>query len=366
MMLLVPLFSAEGKKRLEDVEANNGDYNNDLSSSSSSSSSFPSILATSASTITGGGCYVQKQIITSFRKQRGNTCCGLASLAVLLTAAAAKLQVQDRDQNIVIASRLLLEEVNNYKYYHNNNNNNNRKKSCSYYVDEDDVYPMVATRTDVTDEEYDITASNSNNNAIISSPIVSDEKIRRSGMTLDQITSLASALPTTKTAIAFFPSTSSKTATANTTDTTDTTDTTTDTNNILDTSNCCIEKAATADDDNNDDNNDSATATATATRLLSGPDELRTIICQVLSNPSSKEGLILNYHMTTLGQVPFGGHLSPIAAYHQRTDTVLIMDVWHTKTEPVWATIDNIWNAISISIDGESQKPRGLLLIQHK
>ena len=348
-MLLVPLFSAEGKKRLEDVEANNGDYNNDLSSSSSSS--FPSILASSAPTITGGGCYVQKQIITSFRKQRGNTCCGLASLAVLLTAAAAKLQVQDRDQNIVIASRLLLEEVNNYKYYHNNNN---KKKSCSYYVDEDDVYPMVATRTDVTDEEYDITASNSNNNAIISSPIVSDEKIRRSGMTLDQITSLASALPTTKTAIAFFPSTSSKTSTATNTATT------TDTHNMLNTSNRCIGKAATADDDNND------SATATATRLLSGPDELRTIICQVLSNPSSKEGLILNYHMTTLGQVPFGGHLSPIAAYHQRTDTVLIMDVWHTKTEPVWATIDTIWNAISISRDGESQKPRGLLLIQHK
>jgi hypothetical protein len=70
--------------------------------------------------------------------------------------------------------------------------------------------------------------------------------------------------------------------------------------------------------------------------------------------------------MTTLGQVPFGGHLSPIAAYHQRTDTVLIMDVWHTKTEPVWATIENIWNAISISKDEESQKLRGLLLIKHK
>ena len=362
-MLLVPLFSAEGKKRLEDVEANNGDYNNDLSSSSaSSSSSFPSILTSSAPTIAGGGCYVQEQIITSFRKQRGNTCCGLASLAVLLTAASAKLHVQDRDQNIVIASRLLLEEVNNYKYYHNNNN---KKKSCSYYVDEDDVYPMVATRTDVTDDKYGLTASNSNNNAIISSPIVSDEKIRRSGMTLDQITSLASALPTTKTAVAFFPSTSSKTSTATNTATNTNTDTdTTTTTTTTDTSDCCVEKAATADDDNNDDNNDSATATAT--RLLSGPDELRTIICQVLSNPSSKEGLILNYHMTTLGQVPFGGHLSPIAAYHQRTDTVLIMDVWHTKTEPVWATMDNIWNAISISKDGESQKPRGLLLIQHK
>ena len=362
-MLLVPLFSAEGKKRLEDVEANNGDYNNDLSSSSaSSSSSFPSILASSALTITGGSCYVQKQIITSFRKQRGNTCCGLASLAVLLTAASAKLQVQDRDQNICIASRLLLEEVNDDKHYQNNNN---KKKSCPHYVDEDDVYSMLATRTDVTDDKYGLTASNSNNTAIISSPIVSDEKIRRSGMTLDQITSLASALPTTKTAIAFFPSTSSKASTATAATATAATATTTATA-TTDTGNCCIEKAATADDDNNDDNNDSATAIATATRLLSGPDELRTIICQVLSNPSSKEGLILNYHMTTLGQVPFGGHLSPIAAYHQTTDTVLIMDVWHTKTEPVWATIDNVWNAISISIDGESQKPRGLLLIEHK
>jgi hypothetical protein len=331
MILLVPLFSAEGKKRLEDVETNCEDYNNDLSSSSSSLS-FSSILASSASAGGDGFCYVQKQMIASFRKQRGNTCCGLASLAVLLTAAA-KLPDQDQDQDISVASRLLLEEVNNYKYYYN------KKKSCSYYyVDEDDVYPMVDM--DVTDDAMtsnaiigvDINSNNNNNSNAISSHIVSNEKIRRSGMTLDQITSLALALPTTKTAIAFFPSI-----------TTTTTDADADTN----TANINLDDTTT-------------------TRLLSGPNELRKIICRVLSNPSSKEGLILNYHMTTLGQVPFGGHLSPIAAYHQRTDTVLIMDVWHTKTEPVWATIENIWNAISISKDEESQKLRGLLLIKHK
>jgi len=52
------------------------------------------------------------------------------------------------------------------------------------------------------------------------------------------------------------------------------------------------------------------------------------------------------------------------------------MDCWHTSTEPVWVSIELIWNAISSSnkngggggcapIDSESQKQRGLLLIEH-
>eukprot|EP00729_Bicosta_minor_P008732 gene8733-4699_t len=63
-------------------------------------------------------------------------------------------------------------------------------------------------------------------------------------------------------------------------------------------------------------------------------------------------------------QVPYGGHLSPIAAFHEPSDAILIMDVWY-ETEPVWATVETVWNAI-LGLDSESKKPRGLLVVTHQ
>ena len=109
---------------------------------------------------------------------------------------------------------------------------------------------------------------------------------------------------------------------------------------------------------------DTSPSTSQYQTMLQGLQDLRDLVVGALSKPTHREALVLNYHMSTLGQVPFGGHLSPIAAYHSASDSLLVMDVWHTQTEPIWAPLDDVWTAIS-HIDGESQRARGVLHLVH-
>lgn len=280
--MLVLLQSPEGMKRLEEAS-------------------------------TESGCALQHELVESFRKQRGDTVCGLASLAVVLTARLRSLSRVSSEHRISSNQRspetiLAIDDPDN---------------SVSV-VDEDSVYPM-ATQT--------ITGTS---RAVCG--IVSEEKIRTSGMTLDQVRTLAEALPTTEKATAFFPVGDETDAEAIT--------------------------------------KDAAIPTATR-KVLEEPESLRKLVVEALKEPSRRGGLILNYHMSTLGQVPFGGHLSPVAAYHQASDSLLVLDVWHTKTEPVWAPLcasgsesENgsgsgcVWEAIS-KIDPESGAPRGVLKLEH-
>ena len=72
------------------------------------------------------------------------------------------------------------------------------------------------------------------------------------------------------------------------------------------------------------------------------------------------EGLVLlNYHMTTAGQAPYGGHFSPLAAYHARSRRFLVLDVW-PDTEPSWLDADALVAAMR-AVDSESGLPRGWL-----
>ncbi len=236
--MLVPLNSLEGTQRLEESVRGNSN-----------------------------GCVLQQEIVDSFRKQRGNTVCGLASLAVVLTARKKSLAKENKPT-------LLMKDDN-------------------LFVDEDGVYPLTRES---------------------SCEIVAEEKIRKSGMTLDQVRNLVEALPTTDRVIAYFPGTGPSTNQQQT--------------------------------------------------MLHKLLDLRELVVRVLSKPTHREALILNYHMSTLGQVPFGGHLSPVAAYHSDSDSLLVMDVWHTQTEPIWAPLQDVWTAIS-KVDDESQRPRGILHLVH-
>ena len=47
--------------------------------------------------------------------------------------------------------------------------------------------------------------------------------------------------------------------------------------------------------------------------------------------------VLLNYHMTSAGQPPFGGHVSPIGAYHAPSRRLLVLDVW-PRLNPSGAT----------------------------
>ena len=90
-----------------------------------------------------------------------------------------------------------------------------------------------------------------------------------------------------------------------------------------------------------------------------GVDELRSVICGALSR-DGEERVLLNYHMSTLGQTPFGGHVSPVAAFHRPSDSFLIMDTW-PQTEPVWAPARRIWEATT-HVDKSSNRSRGLVV----
>ena len=71
--------------------------------------------------------------------------------------------------------------------------------------------------------------------------------------------------------------------------------------------------------------------------------------------------VVLNYHMTTMGQPPFGGHFSPVSAFHAPTRRFLVLDTW-PDTEPFWCEADSLVRAAAAT-DGESGRSRGWLTL---
>ena len=69
--------------------------------------------------------------------------------------------------------------------------------------------------------------------------------------------------------------------------------------------------------------------------------------------------VLLNYHMTTMGQPPFGGHFSPVAAVNAPTRRFLVLDTW-PDTEPFWCEAESLVRAAATT-DGESGRSRGWL-----
>jgi hypothetical protein len=88
---------------------------------------------------------------------------------------------------------------------------------------------------------------------------------------------------------------------------------------------------------------------------------LRSILSSALKDNSSKTGVIINYHMQTLGQSPPYGHHSPVGAYHEKTDRVLVYDCW-PETHECWTTVENLHKAMMV-VDSDSNKTRGLIVI---
>jgi hypothetical protein len=71
--------------------------------------------------------------------------------------------------------------------------------------------------------------------------------------------------------------------------------------------------------------------------------------------------VVVNYLRRSIGQER-GGHISPVAAYHQASDRFLILDVSRYKYPPVWVKATELWSAIN-TIDSDSGKTRGIVLI---
>ena len=72
--------------------------------------------------------------------------------------------------------------------------------------------------------------------------------------------------------------------------------------------------------------------------------------------------LVVNYLRKKIKQES-GGHISPIAAYHQGEDLFLILDVARYKYGPVWVKADALWQAMQDK-DGASGKSRGYVTVE--
>jgi Phytochelatin synthase len=74
--------------------------------------------------------------------------------------------------------------------------------------------------------------------------------------------------------------------------------------------------------------------------------------------------VIVNFLRTAVGQQT-GGHFSPIAAYHEPTDSFLVYDVARYKYPPAWVKTKDLWNAMNAE-DDESKTNRGYLIVRKR
>lgn len=72
--------------------------------------------------------------------------------------------------------------------------------------------------------------------------------------------------------------------------------------------------------------------------------------------------VLINYLRTIVGQEG-GGHISPLAAYHEKTDRFLILDVSPYKYPPVWVPTSLLWSSLQALTSGENKRSRGYVIV---
>jgi hypothetical protein len=88
-------------------------------------------------------------------------------------------------------------------------------------------------------------------------------------------------------------------------------------------------------------------------------EEFRKIATNILKEPNNF--VLVNYLRKTIGQAT-GGHISPLAAYSEKTDRFLILDVSRYKYPPVWVKTAELWNSMN-TLDTGSGKTRGFVIV---
>ncbi len=89
-------------------------------------------------------------------------------------------------------------------------------------------------------------------------------------------------------------------------------------------------------------------------------DEFRQLAAANLKQPQNF--ILINYLRAEMGQER-GGHISPLAAYHEETDRFLILDVARYKYPPVWVEAATLWEAMN-TMDTTAGKTRGFVTVQ--
>ena len=72
--------------------------------------------------------------------------------------------------------------------------------------------------------------------------------------------------------------------------------------------------------------------------------------------------VIINYLRKALGQ-QYGGHISPLAAYDEKQDKFLILDVARYKYPPVWVSAADLYAAMNTPDIVNGGKTRGYVLV---
>ena len=86
---------------------------------------------------------------------------------------------------------------------------------------------------------------------------------------------------------------------------------------------------------------------------------LRQAIMSALGDPGRR--MIVNYWRQSVGQEG-GGHFSPVGAYDEASDRVLVLDVAKYKYPPAWVPLVALHEAMK-TIDATSRQARGLVVI---
>jgi hypothetical protein len=92
----------------------------------------------------------------------------------------------------------------------------------------------------------------------------------------------------------------------------------------------------------------------------SGLDEFRKAASGYLA--SKDHFVLVNFLRKALGE-EIGGHISPLAAYDEKADRFLILDVARYKYPPVWVSASDLFDAMNTTDAANENKTRGYVLI---
>ena len=89
-------------------------------------------------------------------------------------------------------------------------------------------------------------------------------------------------------------------------------------------------------------------------------NDFRNVMIKALAN---KKFIIVNFARSALGTLG-GGHHSPLAAYDEKRDRFLLLDVAKYKYPPYWVKTKDLWKAINTEdSDAANNKWRGILVM---
>jgi len=95
-----------------------------------------------------------------------------------------------------------------------------------------------------------------------------------------------------------------------------------------------------------------------------GIEKFRQDVRRVCCDKSGDSRIVIAFSRSRLGQTG-SGHYSPIGAYHEDSDSVLVMDVARFKYPPYWVPLERLWAAME-EIDPMTFQPRGFFVLERQ